>query len=84
MYLEHPLTLEELKELTQLLQLPAESLVRKKEKIFQEKYANKKLKEDDWLKMIVKYPILMERPILVKGKAAIIARPIERTLEFIK
>jgi arsenate reductase (glutaredoxin) len=82
-YLETPLNLAELQKLLDMLQLPAEALIRKKEKIFQEKYAHKKLKQDDWLKLIEKHPILLERPVLVKGKKAIIARPIEKTLEFI-
>ncbi|MBL0049155.1 MAG: arsenate reductase (glutaredoxin) [Bacteroidetes bacterium] len=83
LYLEQPLNLEELEKLLLLLQLPPEALVRKKEKIFQEKYAHKKLTGSDWLKLIAKHPILMERPILVKGKKAIIGRPIEQAAAFI-
>jgi arsenate reductase len=82
-YLETPLDLEQLIKLNELLQLPPEAMVRKKEPIFKEKYANKKLKAGDWLKLIAKHPILLERPILVKGKKAIIARPIEKALAFI-
>ena len=74
LYLETPLNLIELKKLQILLNIPSETMLRKKEKIFQEKYAHKKLKEEDWLKLIEKHPILMERPILVKGNKAIIAR----------
>lgn len=83
-YLETPLNLEQLQQLLVLLNIPAENLVRKKEKIFQEKYAHRKLKESDYLKMLVKHPILMERPVVVKGKKAIIARPIETVINFIK
>lgn len=83
LYLEQPLNLDELEKLVQLLQVSPEALVRKKEKIFQEKYAHKTLKNSDWLKLIVKHPILMERPILVRGKKAIIGRPIEQAAAFI-
>ena len=39
-YLETPLNIEQLQQLLVLLNIPAENLVRKKEKIFQEKYAH--------------------------------------------
>ena len=84
LYLENPLNLEQLQELQGLLQVPAETMVRKKEPVFKEKYAHKKLKESDYLKMLAKHPILLERPILVRGKKAIIARPAEITANFIK
>ncbi len=77
------MSLGELQKLLELLELAPEMLVRKKEKIFQEIYSHKVLSTQDWLKMIVKHPILLERPILVKGKKAIIGRPIERVIAFI-
>ena len=82
-YLENPLDLISLQQLQIKLKVPAEKMLRKKEKIFQEKYAHKKLSELAILKLIAKHPILLERPILVKGKIAIIARPIEITQSFI-
>jgi len=82
-YLDKPLDLIALQQLQEKLKVPAEKMLRKKEKIFQEKYAHKKLSELVILKLIAKHPILLERPILVKGKKAIIARPIEITASFI-
>ncbi len=82
-YLENPLVKEELEQLLLLLNLPAESLVRKKEKLFQEKFKTKNLKKSDWIKMLVNHPILLERPIVVKGNYAVLARPIEKASEFL-
>ena len=82
-YLETPPTATQLKKLLKLLKLKAEDIVRKKERIYKENFADKNLTEDEWIKVICENPILMERPILVKGKKELIARPIERVNEII-
>lgn len=69
--------------LLEKLQIPAKELLRTKEPIFQEKFAHKKMTELSSLRALLKFPVLMERPIVVKGKKAIIARPPEKVLEII-
>lgn len=73
-YLKEPLSKEELKSLIAILQGPISALVRTKEDLYQ------KLKFDIESKELVakyleEYPQLMERPIVIKGSLAIIARP---------
>lgn len=82
-YLKKPLNEEEIKSLLKKLKIKAEELIRKKESLFQEKFADKKFTESQWIKLMVKHPILIERPIIVKGNTAIIGRPPERILEMI-
>lgn len=82
-YLKTPLNAKELKDLLKKLGLKAGELVRKKEPLFQEKFASKKLTEAQWIKTMIQYPILIERPILVKGDIAIIGRPPEKVLELL-
>jgi arsenate reductase len=67
-----------------MLGMKAESLVRKKEHLYKEKYEGKKISEDRWIKILVKNPILIERPIIVKDGKAIIGRPPELVLELFK
>ncbi|MES2591535.1 MAG: arsenate reductase (glutaredoxin) [Bacteroidota bacterium] len=83
-YLKTPPTQKKIKELLKMLGIKAEALIRKSEPLYKEKYLSKKLTESQWIKVLAENPILIERPILVKGTKAIIGRPIEKVLEFIK
>jgi arsenate reductase len=83
-YLKTPLNQTELKALLKKLKLKAEELVRKSEPLFKEKFSSKKLTEAQWVKVLTENPILIERPILVKGDKAIIGRPVERVIEILK
>ena len=83
-YLKTPPTPAEIKEHLKMLGMKAEDLVRKKEPLFLEKFKDKKLTEAQWIKAMAQNPILIERPIVVKGKKAIIGRPPEKVLEFLK
>ncbi len=83
-YLKTPPSQKEINALLKMLGLKAEELVRKGEPLFKEKFAGKKLTETQWIKTLANNPILIERPIIVKGDKAIIGRPPERVLEFLK
>ena len=74
---------KEIRELLKMLGMKAEDLVRKKEKLFKEKYEGKKISNTEWIKILHKNPILIERPILVKDGKAIIGRPVVRVLEMV-
>ncbi len=74
----------EIKEILQLLGIKAEALVRKKESLYKDKYEGKKISEKQWIKILHQNPILIERPIIVLNDKAIIGRPIEKIVSFIK
>ncbi len=81
-YLANPLSKDEIIFLLKLLRLQPMELVRKNEKI----YKNNNLKECDSEQLIdamVKYPILIERPIVVSAGKAVIGRPPENVLKII-
>lgn len=82
-YLKTPLSETELKALLKKLNMKAEEIVRKSEDLYKEKYKGKKLSETEWVKVLVKNPILIERPIFVNGNKAVIGRPPERVLEIV-
>lgn len=80
-YLKTPPTYEQLDELLKMLKIEPEELIRRKEKIYQEKYEGKKLSRNEWIQAMVENPIFIQRPIVIKGTKAIIGRPAEKVLE---
>lgn len=83
-YLVEQPTQKDIREVLKMLGLKAEQIVRKKESRYKEKYEGKKISNAEWLKILSKNPILIERPILIKDGKAIIGRPPERVLELLK
>lgn len=83
-YLKTPPTQKEIKGLLKMLGMKALDIVRKGEPLYKEKFANKKLSESEWIKALAENPILIERPIIVKGNKAVIGRPTEKVLELLK
>ena len=82
-YLKTPPSKEELKNILKKLDKNAEDIIRKSEPIFKEKFQGKEFSEEEWLNILADNPILIERPIVVKGDKAIIGRPPENVLELL-
>lgn len=82
-YLENPLTKEDIANLLKKLSISPLELVRQKETIWVEQFKNKSLTDDDIINALVLFPILIERPIIIDGDKAIIAREEEKVLNFI-
>lgn len=76
-YLETPPTFDELKHIISKLNIKPLALVRQKEPIWIEKFKSKKLSDDAIIQAMISHPILIERPIVINGNKAAIARPIE-------
>ena len=83
-YLKNPPTKKELKALLVKLDIPAKNLIRRGEAIFKENYKGKELTENQWVEAMVKFPKLIERPIVIKGNKAVIGRPIEKVVDLLK
>lgn len=82
-YLETPPSREELLTLLDKLGMEASELVRRGEAAFKENYAGRELSEEQWLDALIAHPILIERPIVVRGDQAVIGRPTEKLLELL-
>ncbi|MCB0754024.1 MAG: arsenate reductase (glutaredoxin) [Flavobacteriales bacterium] len=76
-YLNDIPTEAELKELIAMLGIKPYDLLRRGEADFKDNYKGKDLSDDEWIAAMVKYPKLIERPIVVKQKKAVLGRPPE-------
>lgn len=82
LYLDDPLSIEEIRNLLIKLDTTADQIVRKNEEVY--KKLNLKDSDQDLLiENISKNPILLERPIVVKGEKAIIGRPPENVMQLV-
>jgi len=82
-YLDIPMKKEEIKKVLELLDISAEELIRKNEKVWKENYKGKDLSEEDILEAMQEHPKLIQRPIVVNENKAIIGRPPEKIKEII-
>ena len=82
-YLKDVPTKTQLKTLIAQLGIKPQELIRTSEEEFKSHFKGKNLSDDEWIDAMVKFPKLIERPIVVKNGKAIIARPTERINELL-
>lgn len=83
-YLKTPLLEQEILDLLELLpETEIKNLVRTKEALYQEHKFDISNKSEV-ARNLALYPSLMERPILIKGNKAAIARPLENAISLLK
>ena len=80
LYLESPLDRAELEDLAARLGKPISEFVRRKEAAFADAGLDAGSDEGALLDAVAAHPILMERPILVRGERARVGRPPEDVL----
>ena len=83
-YLKIPPTEHQISELLRMLNMKPSELVRRSEDLFKSEYSARNYTEAQWLSILAANPILIERPIIVKGEKAIIGRPPEKILELLE
>ncbi len=83
-YLKNTPSVSELKSIIQKLGIKPYDLIRSKEAIFIENFKGKTYSDDEWIRILHENPILIERPILIKGDKAVIARSDEKINEFLE
>lgn len=74
---------KELSEIINLLGIEPEKLLRKGEADYKENFKGKTLSGTEWIRAMIKYPKLIERPIVVSGNKAILGRPPENVLDLL-
>lgn len=82
-YLEAPPELETLRTLLATLDIAPLELVRRKEEAFAASGLTAEADAESVALALVAHPQLLERPVVVRGERAILARPPERVLELL-
>ena len=82
-YLENPPTKEELRQIISMLGVTPRELLRTAEKAYIDAKLDDSSTDQQILEAICKYPILLQRPIVIAGKQAIFGRPPSKVLEII-
>lgn len=83
-YLDTPPSVTELRQLLDRLGMTARQLLRTGEEEYKTLgLADSTLAEQQLIEAMVKYPRLIERPILVAGDQAVVGRPTEKLLEIL-
>ena len=84
LYLEEPLDVATITSLLGKLGITAAQLMRRSEQDFKDNNLGRAdISEDQLLAAMVKYPKLVERPIVVVGDKAVLGRPPENVLELL-
>lgn len=83
-YLKTPPSAAELDNILNMLKLEPRELMRKKEPPYKERgLADESLGRKALIKAMVADPVLIERPIVIKGKKAVLGRPPENVLDLL-
>ena len=83
-YLKENVSEKELTKVIAELGVKPEEIVRKNEAEYKTHFKNKKMSDADWIKAMVKFPKLIQRPIVIHDSKAVIARPTEKIDEILK
>jgi arsenate reductase (glutaredoxin) len=83
-YHVEPLSESEIRELVAKTGRPARELFRTREPVYDELgLAEREADDDEAIRLMAEHPQLMQRPVVVRGDRAVLARPVERVLELL-
>jgi arsenate reductase (glutaredoxin) len=78
------LTEDEVRDLVRKAGVPARDLFRAREPVYAELgLGDREVSDDEAIALMVEHPALLQRPVVVRGDRAVLARPIERVLELL-
>ena len=77
-YYTEPLTKQKLTELIRKMNISPRELLRSSEQVYRDLgLAKKELPDDKLIDLMIKHPDLIQRPIVERGKRAVLGRPVE-------
>jgi polyphosphate kinase len=82
-YMKSGITAREIKEFLQKSGLEVAEIIRTNEELYREKYRGHELTNDEWISVLTENPRLLQRPLVVKGSHAVLARPADEILKLL-
>lgn len=76
-YMKDPLSREVLKDILMKMNISPKELIRTQEDVYKSDFEGKQFNDEEWIDILLEYPRLIKRPIVVKGYRAVIAQPPE-------
>lgn len=76
-YTKQQLSGDELKGLLQMAGLRPQDAIRTNEEAYRQHVAGRNLSDQQLIQLMVKHPELIQRPIVVRGEKAVLARPLD-------
>ncbi len=83
-YLKNPITEEELKDILIKMNVRPTEIIRTQEDIYKKQFKDKNFTDEEWIKILLENPKLIQRPIVVKGYKAVWADPPEEMEKLFK
>jgi arsenate reductase len=76
-YFRNPISRETLKDILMKMNVRPHELIRTQEDVYKSDFAGKQFNDEEWIDILLEYPRLMKRPIVVKGYRAVVGQPLE-------
>jgi len=82
-YMKNGITAREIKDFLSKADLKVTDIIRTNEEIYKTEYKDKELSSEEWIDILVANPKLIQRPLVIKGNHAVLARPAEEILKLV-
>jgi arsenate reductase len=82
-YIKHPMSEKQLQLLLDKLNKKPQDIIRTQEEVYKKQFKGKNFNDDEWVKILVEYPNLIQRPIVEKDHSAVLGDTVENLENFI-
>jgi len=76
-YIKNPISESELADLLMRLNKSPQDILRTQEAIYKSDFKGKEFADEEWIKIMVEHPKLIQRPIIVRDYKAVFGQPVE-------
>jgi polyphosphate kinase len=82
-YMKKGITVKEIKEFLNKSGLLVTDIIRTSEELYKSDFKGKEFSDEEWIQILVENPKLIQRPLVIKGTHAVLARPVEEIQKLI-